>query len=115
MNSPTHAAVSQRAHHNWQQSGSPPERDVEFWLEAERQLTAGTSKEKPSIKERITADAAAESTVEFHLSPAPPDNEAIRAAMQRKEARAPIAPHHTGPKAKPVESGKPLWSKPHSS
>ena len=125
-----HATVAQRAHHHWHQLGCPPDRDTEIWLEAERQLAAEQRAEKSDTPgktkspappdaatdiARIKSETAAESTVEFHLSPALSDDQAIQAALQKKIARAPSVPHHTGPKAKPVESGKPLWNKPHSS
>jgi hypothetical protein len=35
---PTHEEIAQRARELFEQSGYPADRDVEFWLEAERQL-----------------------------------------------------------------------------
>jgi hypothetical protein len=35
---PAHDAIAQRARELFEESGSPADRDVEFWLEAERQL-----------------------------------------------------------------------------
>jgi hypothetical protein len=37
---PTHDEIAFRAHQLYQQAGSEPGREVEFWLEAERQLTS---------------------------------------------------------------------------
>jgi hypothetical protein len=34
----THEAIAVRAHELYEQSGYQPDREVEFWLEAERQL-----------------------------------------------------------------------------
>ena len=65
--------------------------------------------------ERLRGEMASESEVEFQITPAIPDDEAIKAALQKREARAPKVPGKNAPHAKPVESGKPLWDKPHSS
>ena len=73
---------------------------------------------KPSTRaqtERLRGEMASESEVEFQITPAPTDDEAIKAALQKREARAPIVPHTSAPHAKPPETGKPLWNKPHSS
>ena len=130
MNPSTHAAVAQRAHQLWQDYGQPTGRDTEIWLEAERQhadesetdshpaSTAETKNESGSaatLAERVRAETAAESVVEYHLSPAPSDEVAITAAMQKIDARRPRIPHKEGPKAHPTGAGKPLWSRPHSS
>ena len=123
MNTPTHETVAQRAREIWQSYGSPGGRDNEIWLEAERQLknesardsNAKNSGAETNATRQMRSEAAAESMVENHISPAIPDEEAIKAAVQKKEARAPILPHTSAPKMKPPETGKPLWSKPHSS
>lgn len=65
--------------------------------------------------ERLRGEMASESEVEFQITPAVPDDEAIMAALQKKEARAPQTPTKSAPHTKPPETGKPLWSKPHSS
>lgn len=65
--------------------------------------------------ERLRGEFASESAVENIISPPIPADDAIRAALQKREARAPINPtKHDAAKAKPPESGKPLWNKPHS-
>ena len=69
----------------------------------------------PAQTERLRGEMASESEVEFQITPAPTDDEAIKAALQKSDARAPIVPHHNAPQAKPPETGKPLWPKPHSS
>ena len=133
MTTPAHEAVAQRAYQNWLTYGSPTERHTQIWLEAERQLAADSLKTdsdswaressrtlsepqgNAALSERIKSETAAESVVEFHITPAIAEEGAIKAALQKQEARAPVLPHHTGPKAKPVESGKPLWNQPHSS
>ena len=58
---------------------------------------------------------ASESEVEFQITPAIPDDEAIKAALQKSKARAPQVAHTHAPHAKPTETGKPIWPKPHSS
>jgi hypothetical protein len=135
-NSPTHEEITRRAQEIWQKSGSPGGRDTEIWLEAERELTGAsdhsadsesesekyesprtTSESKGAVKlaDRIKSETAAETTVEHHISPAIPDEEAIKAALQKKEARAPKTPTKIAPKSQPAETGKPLWDRPHSS
>jgi len=92
---------------------------MEIWLEAERQLSedqpAAENQKNDSLAERARKETAAESVVEYNISPAVPEQEAIKAALQKQSARAPQVPHHQGPKGKPAETGKPLWDKPHSS
>lgn len=44
-----------------------------------------------------------------------PDDAAAKAEQQKKDARAPRRAVKTSPKAKPPETGKPIWAKPHSS
>ena len=123
-NSPSKEEVAQRAQEIWHQSGSPSGRDTEFWLEAERQLTASkaddsgsdsmtyesprtTSESKGAAKlaDRIKSETAAESMVEHYISPAVTDDAAVKAALQKKEARAPKHPTKTAPKAAPPETG----------
>ncbi len=113
MNTPTHDEIARQAQEFWQDRGCPAGNDTEIWLEAEQALSHGLPADR--FTERVVAETAAESLVEFHVSPALPDQEAIQAALQKQTARAPRVPHHTGPKAKPPESGKPVWQKPHSS
>ncbi|HUG12400.1 MAG TPA: DUF2934 domain-containing protein [Opitutaceae bacterium] len=119
MKTPTHNQISERAFKLWQDRGCPEGSDSEFWLEAERQLSEGSAQdagsERKPFAERAKEETAAESVVEYQISPAIPQHEAIKAAIQKEEARAPQVPTHTAPKSKPAETGKPLWSKPHSS
>lgn len=113
MNTPTHDEIARQAQEFWQDRGCPTGCDTEIWLEAEQALIQGLPADR--FTERAVAETAAESMVEFHVSPALPDQAAVQAALQKQTARAPQVPHHTGPKGKPPESGKPVWSKPHSS
>lgn len=111
MNPPTHEAIARQAYELWQNRGCPNGQDLELWLEAERQLT-GEGRE--AFVEHVKAETAAESMVEFNISPVVAQQTAIKAAVQQKDARSPQVPHHTGPKGKPPETGKPVWPKPHS-
>jgi hypothetical protein len=117
MKTPTHDEISRQARTIWQDRGCPEGIDTEIWLEAERQLAwdsaIATRGQSSSVAERAKAETAAESMVEYHISPALPEQEAIKAA-QVKEARAPKSPKAVAPKAKPAETGKPLWDRPHS-
>ncbi|MDB6128510.1 MAG: hypothetical protein JWM35_2406 [Verrucomicrobia bacterium] len=127
MKTPSHQEISQRAYLLWLESGSLHGRDVEFWHEAEKQLASGSDAEASAasqassesagasaLADRLKSETAAESVVEFQITPAVSDEEAVKAALQKKEARAPKMPAHTGPKPKPPETGKPLWNKAHS-
>ena len=132
-NLPTREEITQRAQKIWQDYGNPAGRDIEIWLEAERQLLGGSSEpnlesgapessrtvsEPPgaaALAEKVKAETVAESMVEFNISPATSDEDALKAALQKKEARAPKSPRKTAPKTTPPESGKPLWNRPHSS
>lgn len=110
MNAPTHDEIARQAYELWQNRGCPTGQDTELWLEAERQLSG---KGQTAFTEHVKAETAAESTVEFNISPALSEQAAIKAAVQQKNARLPLVPHHTAPKAKPAETGKPVWPKAH--
>jgi len=109
MNKPTHEEISQRAHQLWE-IGQPAGADAnQNWLDAERELTAEAPK------------SAASASPPTHLVAAPLSESASKHAVserdvrQKKQAREPIVATHTGPKAATPESGKPIWSQPHSS
>lgn len=122
MNTPSHEDVAQRAYKLWQDAGSPDGRDTEMWFEAEHQLTAEQEKgerkngspSKTAFTKRVQGEMASESEAEFHISPPMSEQEEIKAALQKKEARAPKVPHTNAPKVTPPQSGKPVWDKPHS-
>jgi hypothetical protein len=103
MHSPTHEEITRHAEEIWRHKGRPAGCDNEIWLEAERLLTAGSAPVK-------TEHAAARTLGESHSDHAM----AEKASEQRKEALAPHYPVKSAPKAAPPETGKPLWSKPHS-
>ena len=119
MKTPTHDKIAERAYEIWNDRGCPEGTDMEIWLEAERQLSESPAQdpkpERQPFAERAKEETAAESVVEYQISPAIPQHEAIKAAIQKEEARAPQEPTKTAPKEKPAETGKPLWRKPHSS
>jgi hypothetical protein len=113
MNTPSHEEISRHAWQLWQNLGCPAGRDTAIWLEAELSLRDGPGVDDSSAK--AGAETAAEYEVEYHLSPAQTEQKSILAAMQKDFARAPQVPHQNAPKAVPSETGKPLWSRPHSS
>jgi hypothetical protein len=94
MHTPTHEEISRHAETLWQDKGRPSGCDEQIWLEAERELTA---KAHETLSERESEHAQAE-----------------LAATRRKEALAPQRPTKSAPKPQPAETGKPLWSQPHS-
>ena len=110
-NTPTHEEIARQAREIWLARGGPSGRDAEIWLEAERELTKPASSETT----RLRGEMASESEVEYQITPAVSDDEAIKAALQKREARAPQVPAKTAPHPHAPVSGKPLWSKPHSS
>ena len=92
---PTHDQIAQRAQSIWRDWDYPQGRDDEIWLAAERQLSAagtGTtcdpaprgSEAPAALVDRIQAETAAESAVEYLISPAIPEAEAVKAALQNK-------------------------------
>ncbi len=105
-NPPSHEAVSHHAKEIWLARGCPEGRDKEIWLEAELQLAE-------------VAPAAPTAPADLNLPGSGNTQESVvtaKAVQQKQAARAPQRPAvHDAPRAKTVETGKPLWSKPHSS
>ncbi|MDB6169280.1 MAG: hypothetical protein JWM88_2144 [Verrucomicrobia bacterium] len=119
MNTSTHDEIAQRAYQIWQDYGCPNGRDEDIWFEAEQQLQQGTPEFRQrlastSMVDRLKAETAAESIAEFHISPAISEDQAVKAALQKKQARGPKVPVKNGSRPEPTESGKPLWSTSHS-
>lgn len=102
---PTHEEIARRAKHLWQDRGCPQGQDDEIWLQAENQLTNQPFDEPgPSSGvsvERVKAETAAESMVEYQITPAVSQDEAIRAALQKKDARAANPPAEPAAKKTP--------------
>jgi hypothetical protein len=80
--------------------------------------------ENRSQKDRMPAQSASSATQQPVAStptvavakPQDPDAIAAQEQIQRKEARAPKGPvGYSAPRPAPPQSGKPVWSKPHSS
>jgi hypothetical protein len=94
MHTPTHEEITRQAETLWLDKGRPTGCDDEIWLEAERELTAQAN---ATLSESESEHAKAE-----------------LAATQRKESLAPQRPTKSAPKPVPAETGKPLWSQPHS-
>ncbi len=119
MNTPTHNEIAVQARHLWHDRGCPTGCDTAIWLEAEHQLSAKRSADPEPKADTFAARAqnvtASDNLIGYQLPPAATEQEAIQAVQQKNDARAPQAPRHTGPKNKPSETGKPVWSKPHSS
>ncbi|MDP1580877.1 MAG: DUF2934 domain-containing protein [Candidatus Didemnitutus sp.] len=111
MTTPTYEEISLQAHQLWQNRGCPAGCDTEIWLEAERALNEEQA--FGTFAARASEEAAVENG--YHRALASAEHEAIQLATQKNSARAAQIPHHTGPKSKPAETGKPLWSRPHSS
>lgn len=68
------AATAQRARELWLSRGSPDGQDLDFWLEAEREILARfaalekTTPTKPSRPQRVRASVAADEIDEAELS-----------------------------------------------
>lgn len=62
------------------------------------------------------AAPAKSDSITANLKPEDPAEIAAKAQLQKQEARAPKRPGgHAAPRPMPPQSGKPIWSKPHSS
>ena len=110
----THEEIAKRARKLWQEQGQPQGRDVEIWFEAERQL-AENGNEGSDQHDSENQEVLSKSHHQPTLSESQSEHaQQERAKQQRKDARAPITPTKTAPVPKPPETGKPLWSKPHS-
>jgi hypothetical protein len=108
MSTHSHQTISHCAYQIWQDYGCPSGCDDAIWFEAELKLTAGVG--------CCAITATPPASAPPHLGESHSDHAVAEAAsQQRKEARAPITSHISAPKSKPAESGKPLWSQPHSS
>ena len=104
-NPPSHDAVSQHAKEIWLARGCPEGRDNEIWLEAELQLAEVTPAPAAPADLSLPGSGNTQESVV-----------AAKAVQQKQAARAPQRPAvHDAPRAKTAETGKPLWSKPHSS
>lgn len=115
---PTHEEIALHARHLWLDRGCPTQRDTEIWLAAEQQLSpaaATTAAPKADIfAARALTVTADENLAGYQLPPAASVQEAITTALQKKDARMPQVPHHTGPSSKPPVTGKPVWPKSHA-
>jgi hypothetical protein len=58
-NSPTHEQITRRAYEIFIERGRPEGRDLEHWLEAEKQLRAGQSKSATSLTATSSTPSAA--------------------------------------------------------
>ena len=133
-NPPTHEAVKHRAQQIWRERGCPEGCDTQIWLEAERQLAMTASSQNTPSNPQGRGDGNSQagsgpadpkvapptherpSDAASATPPHPtPGESAALSALQKKSARAPKQPRKTAPTAKPPESGKPIWDKPHSS
>jgi len=115
MQTSTHEDVQQRAQILWSAAGEPTGRDTEFWLAAEQELEAEAVR-GASLADGMKRETPPVPPAEEPSSATPMPGKAVVAAERQKQrARAPVIPHKSGLKAKPPESGKPLWDKPHSS
>jgi hypothetical protein len=134
---PSHDEVAQCAHQIWQEYGQPTGRDEEIWFEAERRLQAGSKdsdgganasarESDTTVTESRGASALADrlshadtggngSAGKATAVPKMPAQEAVKADVQKKEARAPkVVSKASPPKPTPAPPGKPLYDRPHS-
>jgi hypothetical protein len=92
---------------------SPPPQGDNRKTKAPRGETRQAKASEPSQKSTTTT---AKPEPVATLKPQDPDEIAAKTQQQRKEARAPRKPGgHAAIKPMPPQSGKPIWSKPHSS
>lgn len=100
-----HDDIARQARLLWQERGCPVGCDDEIWIEAERQMSGAEGAKPVTAPENFATNP---------VSPAMAAKEAITTALQKQEARAPQVPHHTGPRAQPAVTGKPVWPQGHS-
>lgn len=108
----SHDDISRRAAELWKAHGQPADRDVEFWLQAERELSsfgqngvrseAATAEPAP-FAERVREETAVESAIEYQMSPPGSQEDAIKAAVQNQSP---------GPSRQVDRSARPGSSKP---
>jgi hypothetical protein len=138
MKTLSHEEVAQCAHQIWQEYGQPTGRDEEIWFEAERRLQAGRKDrdENANMSKRENDTTVTESRGASALAdrlkspdtdsnggagkatavPKMPAQEAVKAEVQKKEARAPkVVAKNQPAKPTPAPPGKPLYDRPHSS
>ncbi len=119
MKTPTHDEIARQAHHIWKDRGCPANCDTDLWLEAEQHLSTTHSAESEHRNDAYATYARGfdrpENPLQYQVPATTRERGAAFADQQKEEARAPQVPRHTGPKGKPAETGKPIWSKSHSS
>ena len=93
---PSREEIALLAYQIWEQRGHPQGQDVEFWLEAERQVLAGRSSNALAVQ-RQTAQAVSKSSSPGQLQMG---NQAAKADRETSQA----TPRATIPSAQP---GKP--------
>ena len=131
-----HTEITALAHKIWQERGNPTDQDLAIWLDAERQLLSPTpqkskgaavethslathSESLPKDGQKLTAATASSSHAPLETNPHPidaPHGATNQDSIQKQAARAPRIPTKASAVNRPTpESGKPLWSRPHSS
>jgi hypothetical protein len=118
-NSFTHEEISRKAYALWEQRGRPDGFADGIWLDAESQLRAEARDAiprqavGPDESRRSSKSEGGPSIPHKAIAPTEIDHRSIVTEVQKHDARTPQVPHHTGPKPKPAETGKPVWSKAH--
>ena len=98
MNTLAHDEIAVQARSIWRHRGCPAGCDTEIWLEAERQMVG--DRDTQTFTELAKAETAAESVVEYHISPAVSEQEAIKSAVQAQDVHVPHIPPRRASKAK---------------
>ncbi|MEO6876224.1 MAG: DUF2934 domain-containing protein [Opitutaceae bacterium] len=112
------SATNGRGNGNTQAGGSPADpkaADLKPKNDSGKSATQSKSNGEAGEVERLRGEMASESEVEFNISPAMSQDDEIKAALQKKDARAPKTATKGAPRVPPAETGKPVWPKPHSS
>jgi hypothetical protein len=104
-----HERIRVRAFHLWEQAGKPEHRDHEFWMAAEREMTAEASPnrhgdETPPPARKKTPKAAAPLAPPAQAPVAPPAQAPVAPPAQAEIAA--IAPAEKPKKPKHATSGK---------
>jgi len=86
MYTPTHDEIAMQAISLWRLKGYPAGLDTEIWLEAERKVNGEGNPN--AFADMAKEETAAESVVEYLISPAVSEQEAIKSALPAQDVRA---------------------------
>jgi hypothetical protein len=115
--SPHHDSISQIAREIWEKSNRPSGRDLEIWLEAEKQSGVSSAGRPVESAQNVRGSGESQKSITSadpgSTEPAATPIEAeAKIARRKQSARAPRSAVKANPaKAETPVTGKPLWPK----